>query len=161
MNLDEVCEKVILPAFAELPMSMGSAEAAVMLLGTGQQESRFIYRRQLNNGPAKGFWQFERGGGVKGVMQHHKTVALARKVVLDRGLSFDAMTVWNALEADDVLACIFARLLLFANPKPLPKLDEPLTAWNYYLESWRPGKPHQKTWPGYHSAAVKAVRSYL
>ena len=40
-----------------------------MLLAIGLQESRLTHRRQIG-GPARGLWQFERGGGVAGVLRH-------------------------------------------------------------------------------------------
>lgn len=52
------------PALKLLP-SMDSVRARMMLLAIGLQESRFEHRRQLGNGPARGFWQFESGGGVR------------------------------------------------------------------------------------------------
>src|SRR5690606_35531315 len=69
MDLDVVVEQAIWPAYALLPSRMDSDRATVMLLAIGLQESRFEHRRQIK-GPARGFWQFERGGGVRGVMTH-------------------------------------------------------------------------------------------
>ena len=48
-----------------LPDRMLSDEAVTMMLAIGYQESRFEHRRQIR-GPARGFWQFEHGGGVVG-----------------------------------------------------------------------------------------------
>ena len=71
----------IYPAFEILPLRMDSTEAAVMMLAIGLQESRFEHRVQLIgrsrhwwqslNGPARGWWQFEKAGGVVGVLRHH------------------------------------------------------------------------------------------
>ena len=69
-KLSDVVEKAIRPALAALPARMRSREAVVMLLAIGLQESLFKYRRQMANGPARGFWQFEKMGGVAGVLQH-------------------------------------------------------------------------------------------
>jgi hypothetical protein len=74
-----------LPAAAELlpPAMMKSPRAWAMLLAIGLQESKFLHRRQVVDakkhtfGPARGFWQFERGGGTAGVLQHTKTSDLA------------------------------------------------------------------------------------
>ena len=69
-----------------------SKEAAVMLLAIGLQESRFIDRRQLvgkppePTGPAKSFWQGERGGGmVQGVRMHEATRDKAKLLYKARG----------------------------------------------------------------------------
>src|SRR5690606_38643231 len=84
MDLDVVVEQAIWPAYALLPSRMDSDRATVMLLAIGLQESRFEHRRQIK-GPARGFWQFERGRGVRGVLTHPATAALAREVcVADR-----------------------------------------------------------------------------
>src|SRR3546814_6857126 len=49
-----------------------------MLLAIGLQESRFLHRAQIG-GPARGYWQFERGG-VHGVLSHHASKAEAGKL---------------------------------------------------------------------------------
>ena len=59
-----------------------------------------------------------------------------------------------------MLAAGIARLLLWTDPKPLPKRFEPRAeaqAWSYYERVWRPGKPHPETWDDCWRAAVKAV----
>jgi len=55
MLLREVMEKAILPALAILPAKMDTPQARVMLLAIGLQESEFAHRRQMGNGPARGF----------------------------------------------------------------------------------------------------------
>lgn len=162
MKLEEVITQILNPGLARLPMSMDSMKARVMLLTIGLQESKFQDRAQVLNGggkgPARGFWQFERGGGVKGVMNHHTTTGHAHRLCSDRGVAWDATAIWSALETDDILACGFARLLLFSDPKPLPELDDPNGAWDLYAKrTWRPGKPHPQTWLGYHQKARAAL----
>lgn len=126
-----------------LPPWMLTQRSRLMLLAIGLQESRFEHRAQVLNGggkgPARGFWQFERGGGVKGVMTHPASEAMARKVCAYLGVPFGQTAAWLALESDDLLACSFARLLLLTDPKPLPELDDAEGAWEYYLRNWRPG----------------------
>ena len=70
-----------------------------------------------------------------------------------RGVPFEADAIWRALENDDVLAAGLARLLLFTDPKPLPAVQQVDTAWNCYVRTWRPGKPHPEKWPSYHLAS--------
>jgi hypothetical protein len=50
-------------------------------------------------------------------------------------------------------------LLLLTDPKKLPELDDPKTAWDYYQRLWRPGKPRPEAWPAFHAAAVAEVKS--
>lgn len=157
MDLDVVVEQAIWPAYALLPSRMDSDRATVMLLAIGLQESRFEHRRQIK-GPARGFWQFERGGGVRGVLSHSATAALAREVCVAREVLPTSHAVYDRLEHDDVLAAAFARLLLWTLPKPLPQIGDADTAWAQYIDAWRPGKPHRARWAGNYAGAVEAVR---
>lgn len=150
-SLAEIYDNAISPALRELPPRMTSLEALVMLFAIGLQESGFTARRQYGNGPARGFWQFEEGGGVHGVLTHPASRDLALVAVGERA------DPWAALETDDVLAATFARLLLWTDAKPLPKTDNPWGAWDYYLRTWRPGKPHPETWMGHHAESVMAA----
>ena len=138
-KLSDVVEKAIRPALAALPARMRSREAVVMLLAIGLQESEFKHRRQMADGPARGLWQFEKMGGVAGVLQHRTTSALAVEICRARGVAAAAGAVHTALEHDDVLAAAFARLLLWTDPKPLPALNDVDGAWQLYLRTWRPG----------------------
>lgn len=160
MTLNEITERGINPALALLPARMDTFEARIMLLTIGQQESRFEHRRQLVGnppqpiGPAKSFWQGEKGGGlVHGVRTHPATAKLAAMLYEARGVESTDQAIWDAIENDDVLAAGLARLLLFTDPRPLPAVQLVDTAWNYYLRTWRPGKPHADQWPSYHLAS--------
>lgn len=144
-------------ALSLLPKHMDSPQARVMLLAIGLQESRFAYRRQIGDGPAKGFWQFERGGGVKGCINHPASAPHLRNLCEIRGVDCTPQAVWNAIEADDVLAAGLARLLLWTDPKPLPALGDADGAYNCYVRIWRPGKPKPNTWPEFYRAAVEKV----
>ncbi len=128
-----------------LPTEMLSDEAVTMLLAIGYQESRFEHRRQIK-GPARGFWQFEHGGGVFGVLNNPATSRYAEDVCEDLCYSTDPDSVYAALADNDILAACFARLLLWTLPMPLPELGDEDEAWEQYIEAWRPGKPHRKTW---------------
>lgn len=157
MTLDDIITKAINPAFAILPMPMDKPTARVMLLAIGLQESEFEYRRQLGGGPARGFWENERGGGVKGVVTNQATAAHCRNLALARGVRFDVEAIYNATEFDDVLAAGVARLILYADPKPLPPIDDVDGGWACYLRNWRPGKPRPADWPKNHAAALAAL----
>lgn len=144
-------------ALGLLPVKMDSRAARVQLIAIGAQESEdWQYRRQKGNGPARGFWQFEKNGGVKGVMEHpSKTVRdLARQVCAARNCPWDRETIWGNLEHDDVLAAAFARLNLYGDPHVLPAVGQCNAAWELYLRVWRPGKPHPKEWPARYDLAV-------
>jgi hypothetical protein len=139
---------VIPAALKFLPAKLDSFEARALLVAIGMQESRFLHRRQVG-GPARGFWQFENGGGVHGVLTHAATKPLITPV-LD-ALQYQPGDCYYAIEHNDTLAAVFARLLLFSHPKPLP--DEASAAWRYYLDIWRPGKPHAETWAPFFAEA--------
>lgn len=137
--LSNIKEKAIAPAYALLPANMRSREATVMLLAIGLQESAFKHRRQIK-GPAKSFWQFELGGGFRGVQKHRSTEHHARMLADARG--YARMTEgeqFSQMELDDVFGAGMARLLLWTDPKALPALNRPDDAFEYYLRNWRPG----------------------
>jgi hypothetical protein len=163
LSLQTIVEQAIAPALALLPPHMDSAQARVMLLACGLQESRFLYRRQLGDGPARGFWQFENGnkasrGGVWGVYLHRASSEHLRMLCRARDVSFDPRPIWAQLEHDDVLAAGVARLLLWTHAKALPAIGDASAGWAYYLGLWRPGKPHPETWDAlYHRAAETIV----
>lgn len=148
-----------------LPPAMTSPEARVMLFSIGLQESRFQHRRQLIKkggemlplGPAKGFWQFERMGGCAGVVRHDASRFWMHRLCQERGVDFTATAIWNAIEKDDVLAAAAARLLLFTDPKRLPALGDEAAAWNLYIRTWRPGKPHRGTWSALYAESMGAL----
>lgn len=145
MTLAEIMAAGIEPALAWLPPKMTSDAARVTLLAIGLQESRFEHRWQVLNtpgvkGPARSFWQGEQGGGmVAGVMSHPASEALAREACRAHGVVFTTKAVWLAIEDNDVLAAIMARLLLWTEPKALPPPADEAAAWLFYLRAWRPG----------------------
>jgi hypothetical protein len=156
-DLTQFVTDILNPGLAYLPISMDSPKARVQLLSMSLQEDPRQLRRQMGNGPARGLWQFERGGGVKGVMNHHSTTGHAHRLCAERGVAWDAAAIWAKLETDDLLACGFARLLLYSDPKPLPSIDNADAGWDLYLRTWRPGKPHPDKWPANHAAARVAL----
>lgn len=156
-------------ALSELPNAMDSDNARAQLYGTGLQESRFKHRRQLvkrgtqlvPDGPAKSYWQGERTGGMcAGILRHRATRDLTRALCLRHAVEPNALAIWNAIEHNDILAASCARLLLWTDPQPLPdyrSLTAESAAWDYYMRTWRPGKPHPETWADCWAAAVKVL----
>lgn len=141
---------VVPAALAMLPPRMDSQLARVQLLAIGLQESRFKYRRQIR-GPALSFWQAESGGGFCGLLEHRETRAIARDVLQRMAYGEPDHSDFQAIEDNDILACIGARLLLWTHPASLP--TNPESAWAYYLATWRPGKPHPATWRAFYQLA--------
>lgn len=135
-----------------LPPAMTSPEAVVLLGAYTLQEANGIHRYQIVQGrpdlrgPARGLWQFERGGGCKGVVNHPASRYWMAQVCEVRRVPFNATAIWNQLQFDDVLAAAAARLLIFTDPKRLPPMGEARAAWNLYIRTWRPGKPKPLVW---------------
>jgi hypothetical protein len=162
MNLNDVIRTAIAPALAILPYQMDTGEARVMMLSIGLQESRFTMRQQMGGGPARGFWQCEQGtqasrGGVWGFYLHPASRYWLSVLCKARGVAFDPVSIYSALDKDDVLAAGVARLGLFTDPKRLPEIDDSVGSWNLYQRVWRPGKPKPDAWPALHAQAVAAV----
>ncbi|MFV3333672.1 hypothetical protein ACNFIA_22290 [Pseudomonas sp. NY15437] len=171
MDLRTVRRSIIEPALLLLPARMESPQAVVMLLAIGLQESRFEYRRQMGNGPAKSFWQAEQGGGmVTGLLRYRVEGIrdLATGLCAVRGVAPAAPDVWNAIERDDILAAGLARLLLYTDPARLPALGDEAGAWDLYLRTWRPGAyargdatqraALRKKWAANYAAALEAAQ---
>lgn len=163
MNLKTIIDVVIGPALSLLPVKMDTPAARVMLMAIGLQESRFEHRRQIG-GPARGFWQFEKGtrasrGGVWGVYLHAASKAHLAALCEARSVACDPDAIYAALEYDDVLAAGVARLLLWTDPKVLPAVGDDLAAWVLYLRTWRPGRPYPQTWPALYAQAVIAIET--
>lgn len=135
--------ELINQAFELLGDKYNSPAAMRIMLAIAYQESGFEHREQIG-GPAKGFWQFERFGGVAGVLHHRSTSAAAAKVCKVCKVPTMTAFVYPALAENDLLAACFARLLLWTLPGPIPTTEE--EAWQYYLSAWRPGKPHRNRW---------------
>ena len=150
--IEYISAAVIPAALKLLPAQMDSPEARAMLLTSGLQESKFEHRRQVG-GPAEGFWQFETGGGWKGVTGHPASKAHALSVLLTLGYGLPDLNDYYAIEHNDILACVFARLLLWTHPLSLPKEGHHQYAWDYYISLWRPGLPHRQTWDAFYDEA--------
>lgn len=162
MDLKTIIDNAITPALALLPASMDIPAARVMLLAIGLQESRFMHRQQIG-GPARGFWQFEKGtrasrGGVWGVYLHQASKDRLAALCKARSVACDPDAIYAALEYDDVLAAGVARLLLWTDPKALPPVGDTQAAWALYLRTWRPGKPKPDSWSDLYRQAAAQVQ---
>jgi len=121
-----------------LPAAMRTAAAKVLLYATNRQENPKRLPQQVG-GPAVGDYQFEKGGGVKGVMTHHAVKDLTHAICNARKVSFDAGSIYQALKTDPILAAALARLLYYTDPKAMPDVGDEAGTWALYLRTWRPG----------------------
>ena len=104
---------------------------------------------------------------VQGVRMHEATRDKAKLLYKARGVQPNNQAIWDAIENDDVLAAGLARLLLWSDPKALPKLGDVEGAWQLYLRTWRPGAYTNGTpakraelrekWTGNYAKALGAV----
>jgi hypothetical protein len=136
---------------------LGGAQAEVMLLAIAGQESNLAHRFQVH-GPARGFWQFERGGGLAGVLSHKATSMIMHEALDALAIEKGYEAVWAALPYSELLQVTAARCLLWTDPQPLPAVGDEQLAWAYYLRNWRPGKPNGHAWATHYRAALQAVR---
>ncbi|MCT8165025.1 MULTISPECIES: hypothetical protein [unclassified Pseudomonas] len=128
----------ILEGLALLPPQMGTRPARILLHSINLQENPTRLEQQVG-GPARGDYQFERGGGVKGVMTHPASKRLGEEVCRARGVAFEVESIYQAIGRDPILAAALARLLIWTDPKPLPAAGDEQAAWDLYLRVWRPG----------------------
>lgn len=155
----------IIPALGELALSgiPETVDARRFLLAIAIQESGLKHRRQVvaggaEAGPAMSFWQFEAGGGCKGVLEHHIVAPCMRGLCADFNVPTTPQGLWEAMRYQDVLAAIAARLLIYTLPNKLPTTAE--DGWKQYVAAWRPGKPHPETWAAAWATATTTVKEH-
>lgn len=172
-NLDPL----ITQARAWMPSIPFGPQSVVLLGAIAGQESDDQDERQANSGPAMGYWQFE-VEAIREVLTNTQTAASARQAVEASGILADgpvvadgnysqgeggypstaapaiATVVWTNFLNFPTLQICFARLMLWANPNPLPALGDCNGAWKYYDSTWRPGAPRPADWPKNYNASL-------
>lgn len=167
----DLIQRFIIPAaYTLLPAVYNSDRATAMLLATGLQETKFRHRRQLPRlknappGPARGFWQFERGAysALAGILTHRRTSGVLALAIAK--LRYAPFTVAHlrelqaCLEHNDVLGAVCARCLLLTLDAGLPGPEDVDEAYKQYLEAWQPGSKRPEDWPGNYAEAWGRVR---
>ena len=148
----------LVPGLSLLPAEMDSPQARAMVLAICLQESGLQHRRQMGDGPARSYAQFE-PIGVVGVLLHPRTKAHADAVCRALDIPPTPASVIAAIEYSDVLCVAFTRLLLWTLPDALPPDEHAADAgWKVYLRSWRPGKPRPERWAGSFGVAWDLVK---
>lgn len=163
MQIKTLLNQAIIPAFKSLEAFgiKDTFEARRMVLAIALQESDVRYRRQVNNngeavGPAASYWQFEKGGGCVGVLNHGAVSKAMRETLLSNDIGATPSELWEAMRYHDIVAATAARLLLYTLPNKLPTTAQ--EGWDQYLKAWRPGKPHPQKWPNCWTTADAACR---
>ena len=131
-----------------------SDQARVLLMAIAGQESSWTERLQTGAPDlGRSFWQFEQGGCnalATNPTTEPKLAQLLEALEIPYTLPMiHAVVAWN-----DPLAGGMARLLLYADPHPLPAVGDQDGAWNYYLACWHPGKPRPDDWAANYDAAM-------
>lgn len=161
MTPQRLLQTAILPALAELSLRgiRDTPAARRFVLAIALQESGLRHRRQVvggeEAGPAASFWQFEKGGGCVGVLQHPAAAPHMAYICQAFNVQPTPAALWEAIRYNDIVAAAAARLLVYTLPGSLPAATG--SSWNQYVSAWRPGKPRPGEWADNWSAAVDAV----
>ena len=133
--------------------------AIVELIAISGQEANWTERIQSGNGAAHGLFQFERRGGVAGVLGDIATNRLALAACRLVGIATNSAAVWGAFATStgDNLSVAFARLLLWSDPRPLPDVGDEDGGWDTYQRNWRPGAPSRERWANVYPQAMTAA----
>jgi hypothetical protein len=167
MTPELLLKTAIIPALGMLDSKLDTPAARAMLIAIALQETGLRARRQMleardhwwesKPGKGHGFWQFERDGGVRGVLRHAAASAIVLPVIDAMLYPRDPYAVHEALIHNDILACVLARALLYSVPDAMPRPNEADKGWSIYLKAWRPGKAHPEAWPENYRIAWEAV----
>ena len=126
---------IIIPALKAI--AKDSIVAEQLLLGTAIQESHLKYLRQLNNGPALGYFQMEpktHDDIWKNFLDYRPT--LAAKILSLGGIS-DASS--NLLTTNHKYAAAMARIQYLRAPKPLPTSGDINAIAQYWKQFYNTG----------------------
>lgn len=145
--------RVVEPGLSLLPGYMVSDQARVALMAIAGQETNWAARTQIG-GPARGYWQFE-PNGVNAVSAHPKTIGLVASVLST--LDLIGAPIYTVIQYNDPLACVMARLLLWADPDALPSTEDADGCFEYYVRNWKPGKPDDSRWGDIYATACSTV----
>lgn len=140
-----------------IPSIPASAEEQVMLCAIPGQESGWQNIQQADGGIARGYYQLQEND-LSDVLANVTTGAKAIIVCLKLGISPTGTAVYAALLGNTKLQIAFARLNLWADPHPLPKVGDLDEAYAAYLRIWRPGAPSAGRWADVYPAALAAAR---
>jgi hypothetical protein len=163
--LDFILHNAVNPALLALPRAMDTDAARVQLLATGLQESGFHFRSDkrvghpYSTGPERGFWRIKRTA-IAMLLLHE--ASRQQLIVLcasrPQRVPLDDTLIHARVEFDDVLSAGVARLIYWADPRPLPLLNAPAAeGWDCYLRNWKPEMPRRETWDSHHRDARAQV----
>jgi hypothetical protein len=149
--------RCIEPGLSLLPGYMVCDQSRVQLMSIAGVETNWAARAQkVEDGPppALGYWQFQ-ADGVAGVLEAQRSLMTAVCATLD----IPPTSIWSAIQYNDPLACVVARLLLWSDREALPAIGDANGGFDYYVRNWRPGKPDKTRWGPAYSTACSTVAS--
>lgn len=157
LSLSTVHKRIIIPALSLFDPYLASKDAIVLLLIIGYVESGYATRLQVN-GPAKGFWQCEIESVVN-LFNETFFVQTLPTLASHFNVECNALSFFDQLPENDQLACCVARMNLETNPLQLPPAGAVLDSYQYYLNTWRPGKPSKTRWINSYKRVIDYVKS--
>jgi hypothetical protein len=128
-------DEIIVPALTSI--GLHSDAASELLLGTALVESLLVYRKQLNNGPARGLFQMEMATHDDIYENYLKYRSTLRGKVKNLKSSPDADGE-DELVSNDAYAAAMARVLYRRAPKPLPPagdVEKMAAYWKQYYNT--------------------------
>jgi hypothetical protein len=164
---EDIYRRIIRPVHDGLKREFGipwTPEADALSIAAMWQESKFLTRDQGDDnvlGPATGWGQFERMGGVAEVLTARQTKDIAEALCARVGVSAQPEPVWRifASAAGDELHVAFVRLLIWKDPAALPPATSAgqEAAYAYYDRNWRPGRKRPQDWPASWAAGISVA----
>lgn len=137
----ELLRAVVLPALASAAAAtdeprLQDPRAAILLAAIAIQESDLRWARQAPAGPARSWWQIE-VGTARDIQARVSQLGPRWRRLLDwhDGATGD---VEEALLGYPLSGCVWARLLLWLDPAPLPPIGDEAAALETYKAVWRP-----------------------
>ena len=120
-----------------------SDSAVTLITETGLVESRYVYLRQLGDGPARSFWQIEPATCIDNLqhyLKHRKSLmakcAEASMVDLKHWQNYDEKIWEKILEINISAAIVHCRLKYWRVPKRMPNsLEGRASYWKKYYNT--------------------------
>jgi hypothetical protein len=138
VNLQHWRDYVIIPTLKRMGEKFYSPSAVCLLLGTVLHESRLEYLRQLEGGPALGFYQLE-PATIKDIHENYISYRCELESVVHDFMTMQARDVQAVTNLS--YATALARLVYFRVPEPLPAWEDSRAMSRYW-------KAHYNTYLG-------------
>lgn len=131
----------------------------VLMTAISGVEADWTERSQIPSGMAHGLFQMQLNT-IHEIMANPASKKLWELGMDDFGINTrtaEHLFEIIAHQEGDVMAVFLARLDLWCNPHPIPFADEESLLFDYYRDTWRPGKPSAKRFSRAYGLALSAV----